>query len=242
MSDQDTSFFGTEADHASTAVKEPPVITLPDEAKELVGEGKKYKTIEEALKGLVHGQAHIARLEEENAKFRETETNAKTVEEMVVELRKLYEKLPPQAAEQSTDIQQTVLDVLNKVEDQKTKKNNLSTVHKEMTKIFGDKADEVVRKKAEELGYPLSELKREAMVSPKAFLERFQIKSSDTDVHRSSSSVSTEALGAAKIGVKEGTKAWYDQLRKQNPTKYYSPEITAKMMDDRKRLGEDFYK
>jgi hypothetical protein len=47
-----------------------PVITIPEEVADLVGEGKKYKDVASALKALKAAQEHISTLESENSKFR----------------------------------------------------------------------------------------------------------------------------------------------------------------------------
>jgi hypothetical protein len=49
-----------------------PAVALPDEARELIGEGKKYGSVEAALKALPHAQSHISTLERELKELRET--------------------------------------------------------------------------------------------------------------------------------------------------------------------------
>ena len=58
---------------ADTAASAPatPAISIPVEAANLIGEGKKYRTVEDALAALPHAQTHIATLEQENSEFKE---------------------------------------------------------------------------------------------------------------------------------------------------------------------------
>ena len=48
----------------------PTTVSIPDNVKDLIGEGKKYATLEKALEALGHSQAHIAKIEADNAELR----------------------------------------------------------------------------------------------------------------------------------------------------------------------------
>src|SRR5687768_7954579 len=61
--------------------------TIPPELVELVGAGKKYATVEAALKALPHSQSHINKLEAELATLREEVTKRKTTQELLDEIK-----------------------------------------------------------------------------------------------------------------------------------------------------------
>ncbi len=44
---------------AQNQVNQQPVFQIPTEAAELVGDGKKYQSVEDALKSVPHAQKHI---------------------------------------------------------------------------------------------------------------------------------------------------------------------------------------
>ena len=61
----------------------PTGIKLPDEALDLIGEGKKYGSVEAALKALPHAQKHIATLEAEAQALREQLAKEKALVESI---------------------------------------------------------------------------------------------------------------------------------------------------------------
>lgn len=62
-------------------------VTGEDALKHLVGEGQKYATVEDLAKAALNGQLHISKLEKENATFRDTDTQAKGIEEILAALK-----------------------------------------------------------------------------------------------------------------------------------------------------------
>jgi hypothetical protein len=151
--------------------------SLPEEVLALVGTGKKYATPEDALRSVPHAQAHIARLEEEMRELRERAAQAKAIDDV-------YEALT--SRQQSESVATTIAPVVDerfidavlerKLEEQKRaeeKRVNLNKVKDTLTAKFGEKAPEVFKKKAEELGINEGFLTDLAAKSPVAALELF---------------------------------------------------------------------
>lgn len=69
MSEQ--TIFNGEVDQTPPVVTSPPPPVVPTELQELVGQGKKYATLDDAIKSVPHAQTHIAKLEQEAAQLRE---------------------------------------------------------------------------------------------------------------------------------------------------------------------------
>ena len=151
--------------------------SLPEEVMALVGTGKKYATVEDALKSVPHAQTHIARLEQEMQSLRERAAQAKAIDDV-------YEALTSrQQGEQQVTASAPIVDerfidavLERKLEEQKRaeeKRVNLSKVRESLTTKYGEKAAEVFKKKAEELGINESFLTDLAAKSPVAALELF---------------------------------------------------------------------
>ena len=151
--------------------------SLPEEVMALVGTGKKYATVDDALKSVPHAQSHIARLEQEMQELRERAAQAKAIDDV-------YEALT--SRQQSESVATTIAPVVDerfidavlerKLEEQKRaeeKRVNLSKVKDTLTAKFGEKAPEVFKKKAEELGINEGFLTDLAAKSPVAALELF---------------------------------------------------------------------
>ena len=64
-----------------------PQFEIPTEASELVGSGKKYTSVEDALKSVPHAQKHIQTLESELATLKEELTKRRTTEELLDEIK-----------------------------------------------------------------------------------------------------------------------------------------------------------
>lgn len=151
-----------------------PQFTVPDQVKEFVGEGKKYATVEEALKSIPHAQKHIQSLTQ-------AADAAKAEAEKLRAERETYEAFMRQQREENTNSQPSALDptqvesiVQRSLQEQArkaTEQNNLSLVAQELGKTFGEKAKDLFDAKGKELGLDLNAL---AKVSPKAVLEFFK--------------------------------------------------------------------
>lgn len=174
----DTTLFAdapATTDAPAQAQTQPP--SLPEELTALVGTGKKYATVDEALKSVPHAQAHIARLEEEAQQLRERAAQARAIDEV-------YEALTSrQAGEQQATAQAPLVDekfidavLERKLEEQRRseeRKANLGKVREALTSKYGDTAADVFKKKAEALGINEAFLTDLAAKSPVAALELF---------------------------------------------------------------------
>src|SRR4030043_1329496 len=93
------SFFNGSTDPVveTPAIPSSPALNIPTEIAELVGEGKKYKSVEDALKSVPHAQQHIQTLEEENARIKAELVARRTTEEILEEIRSGGQPAQPQA-------------------------------------------------------------------------------------------------------------------------------------------------
>lgn len=173
----------------------PPAIVLPDSVKELVGEGKKYATVEKALEALAHAQTHIATIEQDNRTLREKVEGAMSVEKVYETVQELLSKERPTGAAPLDEASiASVLDrKLTEREQNARRAANVESVKQALAGKFGDKASEQFRAKAEELGLSVQTLNELAATSPKAALEYFGVKPNSVP-GRPSSTVNSEAL------------------------------------------------
>lgn len=152
-----------------------PQVALPTEVAELVGEGKKYRTAEDALKALPHAQGHIKTLEDEAKQLREELAKRKTAEELLEEFKVsgvLGGNRQEPAVAPNVDVEQVVASVLAKKEAATTAQRNISTVVNTFQEAFGDKtkAEEMYNKVAEESGLSIAALNQLAATSPEAVM------------------------------------------------------------------------
>ena len=162
-------------DNKTTVVTDAtPTVVLPDEVKDLVGEGKKYGSVEAALKALPHAQSHIARLEAEAKELREKLARQAAFDETVTALN-------PAAKTTATPFDPKELDSvldrkLQERAEQQAREANIAEFKSAMAAKFGDKAKEVYETKAKELGVGVEFLTAMVAKSATAGKEIFGLK------------------------------------------------------------------
>jgi hypothetical protein len=225
--------------------------------EDLIGEGKKYATSEKALESLPHKELLIDSLQKQVKELHDELSKAKALEEVLESLKKPQEtpatsrQEPSASAESSKELEARLLAALeakvservaeavpkaaSEQSEQRIRAENRQAVSAALQSAFGDTAPQVLAEKAKELGVTVQELGALSERSPKAVLAYFQVQGS-----AGTGSVNTQS--STQSGAqKEGTYAWWNQIRKTDPHKYHDPKMQAKMLADRKRLGEAFY-
>ena len=175
-----------------------PVFQIPTEAAELVGDGKKYSSVEDALKSVPHAQKHIQTLESELAAAREELAKRKTAEELLDEIKSgIQPQATPAGSEFDQDkLLQLVDQTLEQKERQRAAKTNAESVANKFTEKFGDKAEEAFLTIAKEAGLTVQQLNSLAMNSPKVVLKLAGFgDSADKPPAHSSGSLNTQSLG-----------------------------------------------
>lgn len=178
----------------------PPTndIQLPDEVLALIGEGKKYATLADAIKALPHAQSHIATLEAEQRALREAQGKSLSQEEVYAAVQDFLKQNPQTTG---TAIDEKVLDTLldrklKEQQSQATVQANVTSFKSAMGKFGDDKAQaKVFNEKAEELGMTPEALGNMVGQSPKAALKLFGLEGAKPTPRSSTQDgVNTQAL------------------------------------------------
>tara|TARA_R110002020_G_scaffold166067_2_gene353893 strand:- start:815 stop:1546 length:732 start_codon:yes stop_codon:yes gene_type:complete len=210
----------------------PKAFEIPTEAQDLVGEGKKYKSPEDALRAVPHAQQHIQTLESELAEVKEELTKRKTAQELLDEIKSGTQ--PVENTTQSVDVNQDTLEQLvqntiDKRENAQSARANAKIVAEKFTKKFGANAESAYNQIAVESGLDVQQLHNLAATSPNAVLKLAGL----TDVKVATTtttpgSVNTESLSAtpsdsslsARVPIgastKDLVKAWKNAGEKVN--------------------------
>jgi hypothetical protein len=228
MTTESTSPFdqsGTQTDAAT----DNPTLEHP-----LIGEGKKYTTMEAALAALTSGQEHIANLEAENASLRQEEDRLKAVENTLNDIVK-----PKEDPLDEGKLSELVDSRITLKEKSSTMKANVAEVVTNLAAHFGgnEKAKAAYEAKAQELGMTPEAMTELSATSPKAVLAYFDVKQSTAPVTKTTGD-SPEKLEASGVG--EHTYAWWQNLRRTDEKQYF--RRSAEMHADRANQGrEKFY-
>jgi len=184
--------------------------SLPDPVKELVGDGKKYASIEAALASIPHAQNHIKTLETEQAaakaklaKFEQEVAELRAEQEKTDKLDTILAKIeasrstpsdPQAVGVDASEISRLVKTTLSEVQESAVKVANQQAANDKMLELFGEKAAEVVANKAKDLGIGIDFLQSTAQRSPKAFFELMGVTKDTTPRTGAMGSINAAAL------------------------------------------------
>lgn len=205
------------------------------DVNDFVGEGKKYRTPEDALKSIPHAQTHIQNLERQLEELRGTLSERMAQEKILEEIRAAA-NVARDPADGQADIAELVRNtaaaelpkLFSQLTQQDKAERNVAQVQAELVSRYGtpEKAKEVLANKARELGVSTEHLRNLASTSPKAVLAYFP--SQNTDVGTSKGSLNQAAMGTPSASNPE-SYAYYRNLRKTNPTLYFDPKTQLAM-------------
>lgn len=222
--------------------------------EQLVGEGKKYKTVEDLANAYANADSHIGELK----------TDLQTTREFIAEeLRKLAEQRqaqpPAQIVEpralnpapaalpngEGEDLDTRIAKALENKTTQERLQANADLVQDVLVERLGsvEAATEAVISKARELGVDGKYMKETAANSPKAFFSLLGIDpatkptSSTTPAPRSDVNPNMVNPTAPK----PRTYKFHEEVRKSNSKLYNSVSYQQQLMKDAMEMGDDFF-
>lgn len=171
---------------------------VPPELAELVGEGKKFKTVEAAYQALPHQVSHISKIELENSQMREELTRRKTAEELLVDMRQ--NAAPPAVTPAGVEVNANVVSEIVKQQLAATKLEdvqsaNTASVVNAFRTNFSEKAETVYNKLAQDNGMSVADINALAARAPQAVLNLAGLQNKPAPAPTFSSDVNPLALG-----------------------------------------------
>lgn len=200
----------------------------------LVGEGRKYKSVEDLAKAYVNADGFIETLKSENHQLREVATRAKTLDEVFERLQH-QEQTPVDKQVNSegviavSDVAKIVDQTIAEREATKTREANLKKADAALKNVFGEKAGETFQKAADspEKKKILMDL---AAIDPDAFVALFVPKQAGGgQVDAGGMSSAAINFTPADRSNTPGTKEYFDKVRRSEPDKYYSQDFQLQM-------------
>lgn len=186
--------------------------------EEFVGEGKKYATVEDAVRGLAHAQHHISVLEHENTQYKSQVASAATVDDIIKRLGQQQQPAADQTPEQTPPSQSSGLteesakslveQMLQQHSQQQSAQQNMEQVVTALQAKFGDKAGEVWDKAEKQFSVDLDSL---AKSSPAAVMRMLGLEPTAPGASAPSMS-STVTQPTQGVRPPEGSKRLVDYL------------------------------
>jgi len=224
-----------------------PEGTSDQTAFDFIGEGKRYATPEVALAAIPHKDAHIAQIEAENAQLRAKVESAKTVEQLLEQMKGSAPSTTatPEApaANQQPDVSEVVRSVLQEEQMRTIAEQNVAMANQKLAEMYGEQAQAKAAARAQELGMDMATMKALAERSPQAFLTLFptgEPQSSEgatTPPRDSDVNTSTTSGGVPE----EGTQAYFDEIRRRDKKAFFSPEVQKARMRAAMENPEKFF-
>jgi len=166
---------------------------------------------------------HIKRIEQENAELRKAQERAKTIDEVLEKMKSGSEQDPKPV---STDLLKEVESLVDRklsIKEQEQERlrqhqlhaDNAKKVAAALREVYGDKAEEIFNKKAQEMGEPVEDLHKLAMVKPNVILKAFGLENGPASVNRTQSAtadVNTTAVlnnNSANNKISELTRKYF---------------------------------
>lgn len=206
-----------------------PSINIPAEAADLIGEGKKYATIEAALASIPNAQAHISTLETENSEYKNALLTNDKLDQVLNKLNTPTEPVTEPTSQPSgltqDDVRELVQQGITRTETVNQEKANLTAVESKLREDNGENVAEVFNTKAAEVGMTPAQLTTLAKVSPQAVLALFNNKPGEASPAHTSEGVDLSTIGdigdnVAKKNIMFGasTQDAVDEWRACEPT------------------------
>jgi hypothetical protein len=209
----------------------------------LVGEARKYKDGNALAKAYVNAEEHIETLKRDLTLAREAanKPTSPTEEDGTGQNNTPVQSSSTQLKEE--DWRSRIREELKVVSEEEKAKTNLNTVQARMLEQFGDerKANAAIVAKASELGVTTKWLEDMAIATPNAF---FQVIGVTNTTPNGTPTPRSEKNTNANFNPTSGERgySYYRELSRTNKSTYFSPATQKEIMDQRKRLGTDFYK
>lgn len=248
--------------------KDAPVID-PDKDyfEEFVGEGKKYKDSKAAGRAILEKDLYIERLEKEGSEYRQEIQSRLSIEEALTKMNsESNTNSNAQATSQqedgntgANDSQGITPEAIDNLVEEKLKAreladqqrsikekedSNLDLVRGKLSETYGPNFAAKVKERAEELGVSTQFLTDTGAREPKAL---FKLLDLDVETPRRDladpapqrSVVNTASMTNA--GPTDRTQSYYDNLKKQNPSEYWTAKVQNQRHKDALRIGERFF-
>lgn len=245
-----TDLFAQTDDIDNTPLVDPN----KDYLSELVGEGKKFKDLAALARAKAESDAFVSHLTSELKELKQELNTRSRLEEVVTRLTESRSVTPsnvqdPPAREENREPQGLTAEALEELLNRKlterdtrtAKERNVESAKAELLKSFGPDYINILKTKAAELGTSTDWFNNLAAENPKALMALVgappQRQESGDIMSPPRSQVSTTFIPQST----DRDKAYYDKIKRDNPSQYWHKDTQVQMHKDAMRLGERFF-
>lgn len=224
--------------------------------EELVGEGKKFKTVEDLAKGKYMADIHAKTLEQRMDEMRVDYLAAKEEAQTGRKVAELLDKLDSTKNLQienthsneetlRPDFDEAKLNDLvssrfNSLKQAEKEEANVNLVMSKVKERFGSNFKASLKEQSEQLGLTEDDVNLMARKNPNLFMKTFDLAGTQTNDQFQPPPRSALAGGFAPKTTKR-TMSYYQDLRRKDPMLYYDSKIAVQMDKDAQLLGKEFF-
>ena len=229
---------------------------------ELVGENGKFKTPEDLARAKVESDRFIEQLKAEAAGLRQELNTRLTLEQMMDKISAPRNETPdpipgsnqsPSNGEGGAkalnpeDLDRIIEQRLQEAEKRRMQEVNLNQVREVLTEKFGPDFATHLKQTAANLGIGEDFLNNLAKEQPKAFLKLIdseapkQAAPASTGLFTPPKGQSIPSNSGSFAPTGERKQSYYDDIKRRDPSLYWSPKVQNQMHQDAIRLGETFF-
>lgn len=222
--------------------------------KVVAEKGEQWKDPQALAKGYLSAQEYISTLETQTKEMRDEINKQDYAKELLTKFENQgsqptmagtqenkgggeQENTTPAFSEEQ--LKSLVSGAISEHQANSVKQANIQTVDAKLTEMYGTEAAKTVDKKAGELGLSKDQLTKIAEDSPDAF---FRLMGEAPRKEANPVSQGSINSTAETFNHQNGERDWnfYQELRRTDRRKYFSPAMQKQMMNDKIRLGDKF--
>lgn len=233
-----------------------------DDAKnylaDLVGEGKKFKTVEDLARGKAESDLYIKTLTQRQDEMRadylrlkeDYESRAKLeelIDQMSTQTRQIEDRTTPpadtyrQPTIDPNEIKSLVSSTVQEMDNARKQEENYNLVRSKLQERYGDSYPSVLRKQMGDLGLSEVEINDMARKHPQLLLKTI---GADQPVKREGFQTperTSQRTDPFAPRTQQRTWTYYQDMRTNNPKLYNDPKTTVQMHKDALEQGDAFF-
>lgn len=223
--------------------------------EELVGEGKKFKTVEDLARGKAEADLFIEHKNRAQDELREEYTRLLNEYNSGQSLRELIDQLksPKESQNDSTQdvpedksekfdlnkIEELVASKLQSAKQQEKEEANFLSVQNKLKEVYGDNYTNTLKQQISELGLTSDFVNDLARKHPEVLYRTLGIGNGPKETFQAPPTSRNRSDPFAP-NVNKRTWSFYEKMRKTEPTKYFDPKTQNQMFKDATTLGDAF--
>jgi hypothetical protein len=225
--------------------------------EELVGEGKKFKTVEDLARGkaesdlfIQHKNREFDSLAKDYLALREEYNTGPKLQELIDRLAQ-QQQLASSDHTPANEDTKPVMDskemeslISSKIQEHETSRKqeaNFNLVREKLKERFGNNYKDTFRTQIEELGLTENFVNQLAREQPRVFIRTFGLDAPiNTENFQTPPKSNQRSDSFAPRGAEKRTWAYYQKMKKDQPKLYLEPKTQVQMHQDAISLGDEF--